>query len=149
MVALEAEEFKLLPPIATVIESDIVGEAPVQLVTQLTEVGTLDVECVAVDEPARRWQFAFQLRGGDAATLARLHPRFPEAVARLERFYGSRSSGVKQKEIKGLRADLERLLGKRESWETPLLRELFGVLWTSVRRRRRSAEHERLSLIHI
>ena len=144
VVALEAEEFKLLPPIATVIESDIVGEAPVQLVTQLTEVGTLDVECVAVDEPARRWQFAFQLRGGDAATLARLHPRFPEAVARLERFYGSRSSGVEQKEIKGLRADLERLLGKRESWETPLLRELFGVLWTGVRRRRRSAEHERL-----
>lgn len=144
VVTLVAEDFTPLPPIATVIESEAAGEVPVQLVTQLTEVGTLDVECVAVDDPARHWQLAFQLRGGDAATLARLHPRFPEAAARLERFYGSRAAGVEQKEIKGLRADLERLLGKRETWETPLLRELFGVLWTGARRRRRSAEHERL-----
>ncbi|MCB1778041.1 MAG: molecular chaperone DnaK, partial [Candidatus Competibacteraceae bacterium] len=40
--------------------------------------------------------------------------------------------------------DLERLLGKREMWETRLLRELFNVLWAGVRRRRRSADHERL-----
>ena len=156
VVALDGEDFAPLPPIATVIESEAAGEIPVQLVTQLTEVGTLEVECVAVEpssSPAfpagegsaneRRWRLAFQLRGGDAATLARLHPRFPDAAARLERFYGSRAE-VESKEIKTLRADLERLLGRRESWETPLLRELFGVLWTGARRRRRSAEHERL-----
>jgi hypothetical protein len=39
---------------------------------------------------------------------------------------------------------LERLLGARETWETPLLRELFNVLWTGARRRRRSVDHERL-----
>ncbi|CDI00998.1 putative chaperone heat-shock protein [Candidatus Competibacter denitrificans Run_A_D11] len=144
VVTLVAEVFTPLPPIATVIDSETTGEVPVQLVTQLTEVGTLDVECVAVDEPARRWQLAFQLRGSDTATLARLHPRFSEAAARLERFYGARAPDVEQKEIKGLRAELERLLGKRESWETPLLRELFSVLWAGARRRRRSAEHERL-----
>ncbi|MBK8898860.1 MAG: hsp70 family protein [Candidatus Competibacteraceae bacterium] len=144
VVALETEDFTPLPPIATVIDSEATGEVPVQLLAQLTEVGTLDVECVAVDDAARRWQLAFQLRGGDAAALARLHPRFSEAAARLERFYGSRAAGVEQKEIKGLRTDLERLLGKRESWDTPLLRELFGVLWAGARRRRRSAEHERL-----
>ncbi len=143
VVALDAEEFVPLPPIATVIESEVAGEVPVQLVTQLTEVGTLEVECVAADDPTRRWRLAFQLRGGDAATLARLHPRFADAAARLERFYGSRAE-VEPKEIKMLRADLERLLGKRESWETPLLRELFGVLWAGARRRRRSTEHERL-----
>ena len=144
LVALDAEEFAPLPPVATVIESEAgAGEVPVQLLAQLTEVGTLEVDCVAADDPARRWRLAFQLRG-DAATLARLHPRFPEAAARIERFYGSRAPDVEAKEIKGLRADLERLLGKRESWETPLLRELFGVLWTGARRRRRSAEHERL-----
>jgi hypothetical protein len=143
VVALEVEDFVPLPPIATVIESEAAGEAPVQLVTQLTEVGTLEVDCVAVDAPTRRWRLAFQLRGGDAATLARLHPRFPAAAARLERFYGSRAD-VEPKEIKTLRADLERLLGQRESWETPLLRELFGILWAGARRRRRSADHERL-----
>jgi hypothetical protein len=146
-----------LPPIATVIESEAAGEVPVQLVTQLTEVGTLEVDCVAIESsppvplPAGegsakpgRWRLAFQLRGGDAATLARLHPRFSEAAARIERFYGSRAPDVEAKEIKTLRAELERLLGKRESWETPLLRELYGILWAGGRRRRRSAEHERL-----
>ena len=144
VAALDVEDFVPLPPVATVIESDAAGEVPVQLVTQLTEVGTLEVECVAVDDPARRWGLAFQLRGGDAATLARLHPRFPDAAARLERFYGARAANVEQKEIKTLRADLERLLGTRESWETPLLRELAGVLQAGARRRRRSADHERM-----
>ena len=159
LVALDAEEFAPLPPIATVIESEAgVGEVPVQLLAQLTEVGTLEVDCVAAAQPSPpallpagegsatqgRWRLAFQLRGGDAATLARLHPRFPEAAARIERFYGSRASDVDAKEIKMLRADLERLLGKREGWETPLLRELFSVLWVGARRRRRSADHERL-----
>jgi hypothetical protein len=143
VVGLDGEDFAPLPPIATVIESEAAGEVPVQLLTQLTEVGTLEVDCVAVDDPARRWRLAFQLRGADTATLARLHPRFPEAAARLERFYGFRAE-VESREIKTLRAELERLLGKRETWETPLLRELFGVLWAGARRRRRSAEHERL-----
>ena len=158
VVELDAENFMPLPPIATVIESEAgAGETPVQLSAQLTEVGTLEVDCIAVEpsSPAslpvgegrlntRRWRLAFELRGGDAATLARLHPRFAEAVARLERFYGSRAPDVDAREIKTLRSDLERLLGARETWETPLLRELFNVLWTGARRRRRSAEHERL-----
>ena len=160
MVALDAEEFTPLPPIATVIESEAgADEVPVQLLARLTEIGTLEVDCVAVEpvfpiaragegnagsvEPGR-WRLAFQLRGGDVATLARLHPRFSEAATRIERFYGSRASDVDAKEIKMLRADLERLLGKREGWETPLLRELSGVLWAGARRRRRSADHERL-----
>ncbi len=145
VTALEAGEFLPLPPIVTLIESESgTDEVSVQLSAQLTEVGTLEVDCVAVDDPARRWRLAFQLRGGDTAALARLHPRFPEATARIERFYGSRAADVEYKEIKTLRTDLERLLGRRETWETLLLRELFEVLWTGVRRRRRSADHERL-----
>jgi molecular chaperone DnaK (HSP70) len=160
MVELDMAEFAPLPPIATVLDSEAgagAGEVPVQLIAQLTEVGTLEVDCVAVSSsppaplPAgeasagqSRWRLAFQLRGGDPATLARLHPRFPEAATRLEQFYGSRAPAVDPRSIKGLRNDLERLLGKRESWEPPLLRELFGILWNGARRRRRSADHERL-----
>ncbi|HRY15679.1 MAG TPA: molecular chaperone DnaK, partial [Candidatus Competibacteraceae bacterium] len=156
VVALDAETLMPLPPVATVIKSGQTGEVPVQLIAQLTEVGTLEVDCVAVASPPPalplreeegvqgRWRLAFALRSSDATTLARLHPRFPEAAARLERFYGARAPDVEQKEIKGLRSELERLLGKRETWETPLLRELFNVLWTGARRRRRSVDHERL-----
>ena len=156
---LDTEEFTLLPPIATVIKREIqVGEARVQLTAQLTEVGTLEVDCVAVESslPAplsaaersahpERWRLAFQLRG-DAATLTRLHPRFGDAATRLERFYGVRATDVDSKEIKALRTDLERLLGQRETWETPLLRKLFGALWVDARHRRRSVDHERLWL---
>jgi molecular chaperone DnaK (HSP70) len=145
VVALESGDFTPLPPIATVIENATgAGETLVQLIAQLTEVGTLEVDCVAADDPARRWRLAFQLRGDDAAAQTRLHPRFPEAAARLERFYGARATEVDAKEIKSLRNDLERWLGRRDNWETPLLRELFGVLWAGARRRRRSADHERL-----
>ncbi len=158
MVELERDRFIPLPPIATVLESAAgAGEILVQLIAQLTEVGTLEVDCVAVrpslpaplsvDEGSARqsrWRLAFQLRGGDASTLARLHPRFPEAVARLEQFYGPRAPAVDPKAIKTLRSDLERLLGPRESWEPPLLRKLFGILWNGARRRRRSVDHERL-----
>ncbi|MDG4554995.1 MAG: hsp70 family protein [Candidatus Competibacter sp.] len=169
LTALDAGEFLPLPPVVTLIESEAgAGEVPVQLSAQLTEIGTLEVDCVAVEPSSptplpvgapspptplpvgegsagpRRWRLAFQLRGGDGAALARLHPRFPEATARIERFYGSRAADVEPREIKGLRADLERLLGRRETWGTPLLRELFGVLWAGARRRRRSVDHERL-----
>ncbi len=145
VVAVDGENFTPLPPVATVIASDSgADEVPVQLSAQLTAVGTLEMSCVAADDPAQRWGLAFQLRGGDATTWTRLPPRFADAVALLERFYGPRAADVAQKDIKGLRVELERWLGKREQWDTPLLRELFGVLWTGARRRRRSAEHERL-----
>jgi len=42
-----------------------------------------------------------------------------------------------------LRAQLEHLLGSRESWATPLLRRLFDALLDRAKGRRRSSEHER------
>ena len=144
VATLDSGEFLPLPPIVTLIESTAgVDQIPVRLSAQRTEVGTLEIDCVAADDSKQRWRLAFQLRGAVAA-LARLHPRFPEAAARIERFYGTRASDIDLKEIKVLRTDLERLLGRRETWETPLLRELFGILWAGARRRRRSVDHERL-----
>ncbi|MDX1606292.1 MAG: transglutaminase domain-containing protein, partial [Candidatus Competibacterales bacterium] len=139
------EAFAPLPPLATVIEGSG-GEVPVELASRLTEVGTLAVDCVAADNPARRWRLEFQLR--DSAprveTPVRLPPRFDEAAALIRQYYGGRSGRVDPRGIKTLRNDLEKLLGRRESWDTPLLRELFAVLLDGANRRRRSADHERL-----
>jgi molecular chaperone DnaK (HSP70) len=147
LVDIDYRTFTTLPPIATVLESGGGGgEIPVQLATRLTEVGTLEIDCLAQADPTRRWQLAFQLRGGDEAPAAVIHPRFREAVELLERFYGARSREVDPKAIKALRPDLEKILGKRESWDTALLRELFGVLWRGAKRRRRSPAHERMWL---
>ncbi|MCB1717315.1 MAG: molecular chaperone DnaK, partial [Candidatus Competibacteraceae bacterium] len=64
----------------------------------------------------------------------------------LEQYFGERSSRVDPKGIKTLRNDLEKLLGKRDAWDSALLRGLFAVLLDGARRRRRSADHERLWL---
>ncbi len=148
VVGLDEEALTVLPPIATVLSAgEKTGEIPVQLVAMQTEVGTLEVRCEAVDDRTRHWQLAFQLRGMETtAVAATSHPRFAEAAEWLERFYGSRSKVVEPKEVKTLRAHLERVLGKRDDWDSALLRQLFDVLWQGVRRRRRSADHERVWL---
>jgi hypothetical protein len=145
---IDDQGFRQLPPIATLLpEKSGPEEVPVQLAARLTEVGTLEMDCVAIDDPGKRWKLEFQLRGGgkSAMTMAgEIHPRFGEAAERIERIFGSRSRDVEPREVKALRRDLEAILGDREHWETLLLREMFDILWEGARRRRRSPDHERI-----
>ncbi|WP_295955949.1 Hsp70 family protein [Rhodoferax sp.] len=145
LVDLSTGGFVRLPPIATVVRSDSSArEVLVQLSTALTEVGTLEMHCIAVDDPAQRWQLEFQLRGDAPVVLeAAPHPRLADASSSIARVFGDRSQGVEAKEVKQLRTTLERLLGSREGWDTPLLRTLFAQLLDSAKRRRRTVQHER------
>ncbi|WP_326532787.1 Hsp70 family protein [Pseudorhodoferax sp.] len=142
-------EFQRLPPIATVLQpqAGAAGQVQVLLDTQVTEVGTLEMHCVAADMPRQRWKLEFQLRGEAAAQQAdapvAAHPRLPEALAAIARVYGDKKQGVDAKEVRQLRATLERLLGERATWDAVLLRALFGALLQGARRRRRSLQHER------
>ncbi|MGV2290496.1 Hsp70 family protein [Trinickia sp. YCB016] len=146
---LASSDFVRLPPIATVVEprgASGPGETPVQLATALTEVGTLQVHCIETADVKQRWLLEFQLRRDDAAQVdlaTTVHPALGHAVDEIDRIFGSRSHDVGAKDVKRLRAQLEQTLGARDSWDSALLRELFGVLWERVRRRRRSADHER------
>ena len=144
-----------LPPMATVLEeagtpgSPAAREVPVQLSAMLTEVGTLELNCVSAEMAERRWKLEFQLRGQDTAVVAGMlqaqrHPRAGDAAQRLRRIFGDRSRNVHPREVKTLRADLEKTLGKREEWTPSLLRDLFTPLWEGVKRRRRTIDHERL-----
>lgn len=127
-------------------------EEKVQLAAALTEIGTLEMSCIRANDgtasAGRRWKLEFQLRGksgaGDVAPsrVTQLHPRFAEARQRIDVVFGK--SEAEGKSVKTLRTDLEKILGPREKWPTPLLRELFGVLLAGVKRRRRSADHERV-----
>ncbi|SIO31764.1 Hsp70 family protein [Paraburkholderia phenazinium] len=145
-------EFVRLPPIATVVpprEAGQSGETPVQLVASLTEVGTLDVHCIDAGDAAQRWLLEFQLRRGEAKVTvsgAAPHPALPRALELIDRTFGSRSQKVDPKEVKRTRAELEQILGPRANWNSALLRELFNALWERAKRRRRSADHERLWL---
>ncbi|MET3134164.1 hypothetical protein AAKU55_004459 [Oxalobacteraceae bacterium GrIS 1.11] len=150
LVDLNEGDYLRLPPIATVLQAGSAKrEMAVHLATALTEVGTLEVHCVAVDDDAasgQRYLLEFQLREqGDAAEpdTEALPPRLAEALGKIERVFGSKGQQLTPKEVKPLRQQLEHLLGSRELWPTPLLRQLFDALFARARGRRRSAEHER------
>jgi molecular chaperone DnaK (HSP70) len=152
IASLDDEDFVRLPPIATVVQpqaGNTQREVRVELITGITEVGSLELHCVSIDNPARRWLLEFQLRSDGEATTASsevLPPRFADAVKSIEHIFGGRSQAVDNKEVRRLRGQLEHLLGKRDDWEMPLLRALFDALLQRARRRRRSPEHERLWL---
>jgi molecular chaperone DnaK (HSP70) len=141
-----------LPPLATLLPADggrARQEIEVRLASLLTEVGTLQMYCVAAAEPARRWQLEFQLRGVEAAAEednARLPAGYAEAVKHIDRVFVQRGQKLAPKDVRQLRLQLERLLGSRERWDLTLLRKLYDVLWKAARGRRRSADHERLWL---
>jgi molecular chaperone DnaK (HSP70) len=146
------ESYEPLPDLVAVIEGAAGGaELTVELHAQLTEVGTLEMSLVASEDPARRYRLEFQLRGDQRsdgpsapARVSQLHPRFREATDLIALFYGKAQKALEGRKINTLRADLEKILGERERWDTPLLRELFGALLASSKRRRRSGDHERL-----
>jgi molecular chaperone DnaK (HSP70) len=159
LLELDPLEVVRLPAIATVLRAKEPGasadrktEIPVQLAAALSEVGTLEVHCVAEDGSGQRWKLEFQLRGAedepqiDDADGAALPPRIDEALQRIDRIFGARNQQVESREVRQLRGALEHLLGGRERWETPLLRRLFDALLERAKGRRRSSEHERVWL---
>ena len=152
IVDLDAGEYLRLPPLASVLhdkqDASDKRDITVQLATVMTEVGTLEVHCVAEADAGQRWLLEFQLRGEEEnhAVTSTASPRVKEAIEKIERIFGSKAQKVDAKEVRQLRQHLERGLGGRESWDTPLLRQLFDALLQRARGRRRSAEHERVWL---
>ncbi len=162
LVDLQPDDYVQLPPIATVLRDSHAAssrkELPVRLAATLSEVGTLEIHCVATDG-GQRWQLEFQLRDeghvasaedDDIATIdgapspdAVMPAGLPAALEKIDRIFGSRALQVDLKEVKQLRGQLEHLLGSRESWTTPVLRRLCDALIERARGRRRSSEHER------
>jgi molecular chaperone DnaK (HSP70) len=148
LLDLPATDIVRLPAISTVLRSTRSSDIPVQLATVLLEVGTLEVSCVAEEDPSQRWRLEFQLRAQDDAPTedVNLPLELIDAIARIDRIFGNRSQQVDPRVVRQLRASLEQLLGGRERWTTPLLRRLFDALLARAKGRRRSAEHERVWL---
>jgi molecular chaperone DnaK (HSP70) len=153
LVDISEEHFVALPPLAVAFDRETSQgreEVVVGLAASLTEMGTLNIQCVDAADPTRRWNVEFQLRqpqsAAQALTQRGLHPRASEAVELIRNVFGKKHRAADAKPVKGLRAELEQLVGKRESWEMPLLRELFAALLEGLPHRRRSDAHERVWL---
>jgi molecular chaperone DnaK (HSP70) len=153
LAEVDGADFVRLPPLAALLpppQGQRRAEVEVGLVATMTELGTLEVQAVACDDPQRRWRLAFDLRAGDAASASRdetggtvVHPRLDQAIALIDRVFGEGAQRVEPREVSQLRGGLERLLGAREDWDLALSRALFDALLARARRRRRSAAHER------
>ena len=173
LVDVAALEAVWLPPLVTHMQAlgELAGtrEVNVQLQAGLSEVGTLDVACVAAesaDQAPVRWPLVFAVRGaqagaagqgesadatsaGDApAARQRVTPPWPavvgEVTALIDEVFGDTAQNVDAGTVRRLRQRLERRMGPREAWPVALLRPLFDLLMARARRRRRTAEHERV-----
>jgi len=158
LATIDDERFHSLPPLAVALTGDEVpaelqpakmstSEVTVRLAVMQTEVGTLKIQCVSVQDSSKRWDVEFQIRKKTGTGVqAELPAQFDKAVELVQAVFGSKSKEINPKAVKSLRADLEKLLGPRVDWETPLLRGLFGALLDGVKYRKRSENHERVWL---
>ena len=153
LIELSDERFVSLPPLAVTLEDQDTrqqAEEKVELAAVLTEFGTLQLQCVSLSKADQRWDVQFQLRGNAKNTQSLPDTRLPKnldaAIQRIQLVFGQKSQEMNTKAVKGLRSDLEKILGPRLSWEPLLLRELFAVFLESAKNRRRSADHERVWL---
>ncbi|MBF5002841.1 Hsp70 family protein [Diaphorobacter caeni] len=160
LITLHGEGWLRLPPLATVLHaSDTAAKrtsVEVQLQACMTEVGTLEVRCISADnadEGAEPWLLPFDLRaqtGDDALddenSATKSGSLLSAAIEQIDRIFGTQAKEVTAKEVRQLRQAIEKVLGPRESWCVAALRALFDALLARTRRRRRSAEHERVWL---
>jgi hypothetical protein len=70
--------------------------------------------------------------------------RFAEAKENVERVYGNKPLPIGPKDVKQLSRTLEKVLGPKETWRVPVLRELWSSLFAGASKRRRTADHERV-----
>jgi len=134
--AIASERFISLPPLVTALDSDSrmdgqgEQEITVALATLLTEVGTLQIDCVAADR--QRWHVEFQLRANSSepradASNEKLPSAFYDVKILIESVFADTKKQANPKAIKTLRLDIEKRLGKRDTWEIPSLRPaVFG-----------------------
>jgi len=145
-------DFHSLPPLAVAFESDSSSEVLVELAVMQTEVGTLKIECVSIENAQKRWDVEFSVRRG--ATVANASDDLPKNMdvlcEKISDIFGTKSKYIDPKAVKNLRAHLEKMTGMdRSEWNSPLLRTLFNTLLEGEKYRRRSEAHEKvwLSLI--
>ncbi|MFH4744754.1 Hsp70 family protein [Vibrio harveyi] len=152
MVDVDADLFAPLPPYITTLEGEGAElqanqkeRVEVQLACQLTEVGTLKMECVSAEDVSKRWELEFEVRNKqtDDSEQVKLHPKLNECKELIARLYSGNKKSAESKEIKTLAKDLEKKLGKRDEWDFTTLRQLFDTFAQGRKRRRRSEQHEK------
>jgi molecular chaperone DnaK (HSP70) len=149
LLTLPTDALRELLPMYTVLRfarSSQETALSVNLRARLTEIGTLEVECVARatgNEDEDRWKLQFDLRGGgesgaSAPATETATERLPDAIALLRALYGKDGAG----DPAGVMKQLQAILGARDDWSFTVLRALWEPLKDLRGGRGKSAAHE-------
>jgi molecular chaperone DnaK (HSP70) len=144
-----------LPPIYTVLRfARSSQEVPlsVLLSARLTELGSLELECVAraTGNEADRWKLAFDLRAAEAPGQAAAPPPEPSGVdpAALDRavgviraLYGKSQAPIDDSPA-GVMKTLQYILGPKDEWPMAALRALWEPLKDLRGGRGKTGQHE-------
>jgi molecular chaperone DnaK (HSP70) len=162
-----AADLEPMPPLQTILRSKAdkqraaagsgpAGDrtVPVTLSTTLSESGALELYLVTVELPPRRWRLEFALgstptrESDDEASKGSAKPggsqqqrpdaKVVEAGAVLERAF----AGKDDAKIKGVRRDVEQVLGPRGQWTAATCRSLWEACMGQAGHRGKTAQHE-------
>ena len=149
---MDEQNFSHLPPIRTVLEfpgKRRQERLPVVLEAELSQIGTLQLWCVAT-ESQHRWQLEFDIRAStetdrtaseSAAAQGGIVDDSVHAIARgaIEECFGA-SGTLKPSQL--MPSLTERLEKNRQAWPPSLLRSMWQDLMDFEAGRNRSADHE-------
>jgi molecular chaperone DnaK (HSP70) len=158
LLTVPADALAEMPPIYTVLRftrSSQDAALSVHLRAQLTELGTLELECVAraTGNEQDRWKLAFDLRAPSVTAPAADEPASPtepragepdpavleRAVGVLRALYGRDASDESPTTVM---KSLQALLGGKDGWSTTTLRALWEPLKDLRGGRGKSPQHE-------
>jgi len=153
---IDTDSLKPLPPYITALNSDNLtniscsenqkNRVEVYLATQLTPIGTLQLECVNTENDHLRWSLEFEVRktqSDEEDIQSKLPARFQEAAEQVSKLFSGNKNSSDEYSIKTLNKELEKMLGKKEGWDLHTSRRLFDAFSQGRKRRRRSELHER------
>jgi hypothetical protein len=157
LLSVSGDQLLRLPPLHTILRGGKRSgskRVPVTLAARCTEVGTLELWCVAKDGN-NRWRLEFNVRDivsddqvsdtheGDEERMNRVHDVWPEAqVQKAGDLIRTCSAGETGPEPRELTKHLEMALDtRRQDWPTGLCRRLWDFLLEVAEDRRRSPAH--------
>src|SRR5262249_5090383 len=109
-------------------------QARVRVTARLTELGTLEVWCVAGDH---RWRLSFDLRSGGAPPAGDALP------ANVDELRGARAAALAGGDLAGLMQGLgARTESRRDEWGTALIRALWDTTFEAEAARHKTADAE-------
>lgn len=158
IIAIEPTEMTPLPPIQTVLQDRKRKEQKtidVVLESSLSEIGTIGLYCVDVDQANKRWKLEFDIRG-TLQTDIDLHSGGGESAGIVDEetvqacrgliadvFADPASKSKPQVKPSKLIAGLQTEIGQsRDAWSPVLLRQLWESTLAHESGRRRSPVHE-------